>query len=110
MKNFLVIYHAPAEAMAQMATAAPEDKAKGMEQWLAWKASHEGKITDFGAPLMGGQNLAATGSWSQSDREVSGYSIVTGDSLEGVKSMFDGHPHLSWYPGCTIEVHEAVAM
>lgn len=31
MKNYLVIYNAPAEAMAKMANVTPEQQAKGME-------------------------------------------------------------------------------
>jgi hypothetical protein len=31
MKKFMVIYHAPAEAVAQMESATPEQKAEGMK-------------------------------------------------------------------------------
>ena len=49
MKKFLVIYHAPAEAMEMMANASPEEKAEGMKPWmeippLSW---HGGKLTVF---------------------------------------------------------------
>ena len=110
MKKFIVIYHAPAEAMAQMATMTDEQKAKGMEAWMAWKAKHDGHIVDFGAPLMGGQSLDASGAWNGSGKEVSGYSIIQGESAEAVKSIFGDHPHLGWAPGATIELHECIAM
>jgi len=49
MKKFMVIYHAPAEAVAQMESATPEQKAEGMKPWLAWKDSVGNKLVDFGA-------------------------------------------------------------
>ncbi len=110
MKKFVVIYHAPAEAMAAMATVSPEDKAKGMEAWMAWKAKNDNHVVDFGAPLMGGQTLNGNGDWSGSSREVSGYSIIQGTSVEEVKGIFSDHPHLHWTDGCSIEVHECVEM
>ena len=110
MKKFVAIYYAPAEAMAKMGTTSEEDKAKGMEAWMAWKAKAGDAIVDFGAPLMGGQELSASGGWSGNGREVSGYSILQGESIEAVRALFEGHPHLSWAPGCSIQVSECVSM
>ena len=36
MKNYLVIYHAPAEALAEAANQTPEEMAEGMKPWMAW--------------------------------------------------------------------------
>ena len=110
MKKFVVIYYAPAEALAAMANISQEEQAKGMEAWYAWKAQHDPHIVDFGAPLMGGQTLDVSGNWNGSTKEVSGYSIVQGADAEEVKAIFQGHPHLSWAPGCSIEINECVAM
>ena len=96
--------------MASTANHTPEEQAKGMAPWLAWKAQHEDNIVDFGAPLMGGQNVSAESDWASSDKEVSGYSIVKSTDADTVKSMFQGHPHLAWAPGTSIEVHECVPM
>ena len=37
MNKFLVIYNAPASAMAKMSTATPEEKMAGMKVWMDWK-------------------------------------------------------------------------
>ncbi len=110
MKKFLVIYHAPAEAMAQMSTATDEEKAKGMEAWMAWKAKSGDAVVDFGNPLMSGNATAEGNSWTQSDKGVSGYSIIQGESSEQVQGLFTDHPHLSWHPQASIEVHEVIPM
>ena len=88
----------------------PEEMAKGMEPWMAWKAKYGEAIVDLGAPLGGGQSANTRGTWSQSSKNVTGYSIVQSESLEGAKAMFVGHPHLSWSPDSTIEIHEAIPM
>jgi hypothetical protein len=110
MKKFMVIYHAPAEAVAQMASASPEQKAEGMKPWLAWKDSVGDKLVDFGAPLMGGTRLLPDGSSEMSKKEVFVDSIVQAASIEEAKSLLSAHPHLAWTGGCDIEVHECVEM
>lgn len=54
--------------------------------------------------------LSADGNWSQSSKEVTGYSVVSAASEADVKKMFDGHPHLSWFPGCSLELSEFARM
>ena len=110
MKKFLAIYHAPAAALAQMENMTAEQKAKGMEPWMKWNAKVGDQMVDFGAPCMGGQSLNPAGVWSASDKEVSGYTLVQANSLADAQSLFADHPHLSWAPGCSIELHECLAM
>lgn len=110
MKKFIVIYNSNETAKAQTAQMTPEQQAKGMAGWMAWNEKHSDHIVELGAPLMPGQSLNAAGEWAGSTTEVSGYSIVQGESAESVRAIFDGHPHLSWAEGCTIDVHECIAM
>ena len=110
MKKFIVIYHAPAEAMAQMANATPEEKMEGMKPWMTWAERVGGGMVDLGAPLFGGIKLKPDGSTETSTREVSGYSILQANSLEDAKALLDGHPHLAWNGGCDIELHECAEM
>ena len=110
MKKFIVIYHAPAEAMAQMAEATPEQKAEGMKPWFAWKDSIGDKLVDFGTPLMGGTRLLPDGTSENSYKDVTGYSILQANDMEEAKNLLSGHPHLQWSAGCDIEVHESIEM
>ena len=110
MKNFLVIYYTPASDMAAMANISDEDKAKGMEPWMAWKAKNDANIVDMGSPLMGGQSADTSGNWTASTKEVTGYSMVQAENMEAAKAIFEGHPHLSWGSSSSIEVYETVAM
>ncbi len=54
MSKYLVIYHAPAEAMEMMANATEEQKAEGMKPWMAWAEKCGSHLIDLGTPLVGG--------------------------------------------------------
>ena len=110
MKKYVLIYHSPAEAMAKMADVSPEDKANGMKPWFAWKEKCGNALIDFGAPLLGGKSVDNSGRWNDSTKEVSGYSILQGENVKDIEKLIDGHPHLAWVPGCSIEIHECMSM
>lgn len=110
MKKFLAIYYAPWSAMQQMATMTDEQKQAGMKPWMDWMEKHASNLEDGGAPLMPPQSLTPDGKWADSTKEVTGYSIVKAENVEAAKKLFDGHPHLSWAPGCSVEVAEFARM
>ena len=108
-KRFLIIYHAPIDAMAQTANASPEEMAKGMAMWKAWAKRAGSKLTDLGAPLVNGKRLNSNGSSAPSNRDVTGYSLLEANDWEELEDLLSGHPHISgWHPGATIEVHETM--
>jgi hypothetical protein len=110
MKKFVVIYHAPIEAIQQMGNASPEEMKKGMETWMEWAQKCGNKLTDLGTPLSFGQKVLPNGKSEASRREVCGYSILEADSMEEAKSLLAGHPHLMWRADCEIEVHESLPL
>lgn len=110
MKKFIVIYHAPVDAMKRTAEVSAEDQAKGMEAWMQWSQRCGEKLVDLGAPLMNGQQLNPNGSVAPSSKMVSGYSILQAESMEDAKSLLTNHPHLQWNADCVIEVHETMAL
>lgn len=110
-KRFLVIYHAPMDALAQTANVTPEEQAAGMALWKAWAERMGSKLTDLGAALVNGKRLTAEGSSTPSTKEVAGYSLLQAEDLEELMDLLEGHPHLSgWHPEATIEVHEMMIM
>lgn len=110
MKKYMIIYHAPAEAMEIMANATEEQKIEGMKPWLAWKDKVGDKLIDFGSPLWGGTRILPDGTSVPSTKEVTGYSIIQANDLNEAKSLLSSHPHLQWTGGCDIEVHECLKM
>jgi hypothetical protein len=111
MKKFLVTYHVPASAMAQMAGATPEQQAEGMKQWMDWAARAGEHLVDMGSPLMPGQQIHSGGNATQSNKEFSGYSILQAENMEQAKSLLEGHPHINgWNKDATIELSETMAI
>ena len=110
MKKFMVIYHASAEAMAQMATSTPEQREEGMKYWLAWQSKLGDALVDMGSPLMGGVQLKSKDESIPSQKEVSGYSILQAETAELAYQFLENHPHYSWHPSAKVEVHEVIEM
>ena len=110
MKKFIVIYHAPVDAMQQTANTSPEDQANGMEGWMQWAQRCGDKLIDLGAPLMNGIRLDPDGKSQKSDKNVAGYSVVQAENMEEAKQLLKGHPHLAWNADCSIEVHETMPL
>ena len=108
MKNFIVIYHAPADVWEQNEKNSEEDMKKGMEQWMLWAQKCGDKLVDMGNPLMGGQKLSPDGTTSPSEKQVCGYSVLQAENMDDAKALLKDHPHLSWNNECEIEVHETM--
>lgn len=109
MKNFVAVYFSPAMNVEQMSSITEEQRNQVMAAWMAWKEKVGNTVVDFGAPLMGGQRLTPGNGWAPSNAEISGYSLLQGESLEAVQALCADHPHLGT-PEAAIEIHEAVAM
>ena len=111
MKKYLVIYHAPVDAMSQTAEATPEERAKGMDAWMQWAKSSGEKLVEMGSPLMNGFEINTSGKTKTSTKNVSGYSVIQAEDMEDAKSVVEKNPHLNgWNAECTIEVHEFMPM
>jgi len=108
MKKFIVIYHATNDAMKQMQSATPEQQKAGMEGWMKWAEKCGDNIVDIGAPLTGGQALTPDGKNKNSNKEVTGYSVLQANDMKETISLLQGHPHLGMGGACTIEVHETM--
>jgi len=109
MKRFLVIYRTSEEAMEKMKDKTPEEMKKGMEPWMQWKEKCGDSLVDMGAPLGKVQNVTSSGS-SQGGDDLGGYSILQAESMDEATKLLEGHPHLAWAEGCTIDVYEMMSM
>ena len=110
MEKFIVLYYAPPEAMASMATATLEEKQAGMGAWMAWKEKAGDAVVDFGSPFMPGEICGVDGQFSPAFNEITGYSLMQADDINTLKSMLKEHPHLQWWEGCKIEVKQCIRM
>ncbi len=77
--------------------------AAGMEAWGKWQETYKDHVIDAGAPL-GKTMKADMGGISEWHNNLSGYSIVTAESLEDAAKMFEHHPHFTVFPGVAVEI------
>jgi hypothetical protein len=102
MTKYLLLYRAPVSATDQMADSSPEQAQAGMDAWMTWAGKAGSAIVDMGSPVAPATSIGA-------DRAagdfIGGYSILEAESLDALRAILDGHPHLQ-LEGAAIEVHE----
>ena len=104
MTKYLLLYRAPVSARDQMANATAEQAQAGMDAWMQWAGRVGSAITDMGAPVAYAGTVGAT--YPASEGSIGGYSVLEADSLDALKGLLDGHPHLMMGEGAGIDIHE----
>ncbi len=107
MKKYLVMYHAPPSFNEKMAGMKPEEMMAEMGKWKTWMDDVGDAMVDMGTPLAGGQTVLKSG-YKNSNREVSGYSMIQAESMDAAMELLKGHPHLAMDDSCSIEIHESM--
>ena len=103
MAKFLLAYRGG--AMAET----PEEQQKQMEAWMNWFGALGESVVDGGSAFGQSSTLASNGSATNGGASgLSGYSIVTADSLSDANDKAKGCPVLS--SGGSVEVYEALPM
>ncbi|WP_427172644.1 hypothetical protein [Arthrobacter sp. 92] len=108
MKKFVVLYIAPQSAQSLMAESSPEAAQEGMKAWTQWAEKAGDGLVDLGAPLGAGKEVVTAGT-SDTATNVSGYSVLQAEDMEGALALLEGHPHLMM-PAASIQVYEALDM
>ena len=106
MSQYLLLYRSAVSASDQMADASPEQAQAGMDAWMSWAGNAGSAITDMGSPT---QSVATVGASATDGGFIGGYSLMEAGSLDDLKGLLDGHPHLM-VDGNSIEVLELLAM
>ena len=105
--KFFVFYFAPREIMERMKNQSPEEMNDMMKQWFEWGDRCGDSLIEMGGPLMNGRILTDEGN-GPSKSDLGSYSILEADSMEDALELLDGHPHLSFMEGCSIEIFETM--
>ena len=102
MAKYLVLYRSPVPAREQMAGSTAEQAQAGMEGWMRWAGKAGSAIVDLGSPLA---SEGTVGAKSDAGTPIGGFSVLEADSVDAVRKLLDGHPHLE-APQGSIEVLE----
>jgi hypothetical protein len=87
--------------------APPEEQQAVMEAWMSWFGTLGDAVVDPGAPFGSSGSVASDGSTGDTvASQLTGYSIITADSVADAASKAKGCPALS--AGGQIEIYEAL--
>jgi len=109
MKKFIALYYNTSGAHQPQPEMTDEQRAAAMAPWGAWQAKYGDRVVDMGAPFMPAASSNDGKAWSPSKNFVTGYSIVSAETLEEAEKMFEGHPIYN-YPDHAVEISECAAM
>jgi hypothetical protein len=103
MKKFILLYNGPATRVEDMDPAKVKEI---MGMWAAWMGRLGDAMVDFGQPMDNGESVVDDGSEGKA-LELSGYSIIQAEDMDGAKKLVDGHPFLSDKTGkFSVEIFE----
>ena len=92
---------------SSMEGSSPEEQQKVMEEWMNWFGSLGEAVADGGAPFGPSSTISPDGKVREGGvAALTGYSIITADSLHEATSAAKGCPVLS--AGGSVDVYEAL--
>jgi len=97
MAKFVLVYKGG--AMAET----PEEQEAVMGKWMGWFGAIGGSVTDMGNPFG-----ASTAVGASSTSALTGYTIVSADSLDAAAALANDCPVLE--AGGSVEIYEAMEM
>jgi YCII-related domain-containing protein len=101
MTNYVIAYRGGRKFSTR------EEGAVYMARWQTWIGGLGDSMVDPGAPLGAGKQLSAAGISDRGADLLTGYSIVTAESLEAALELAKKCPHLDHG---TVEVAEVMEM
>ena len=89
--------------------ATPREIQKSTAEWVAWFNSMGKSLVDTGTPTTAGKTVSATGVRATAKaQDVTGYTIVKADTMEGAIKMAKGAPGIA--KGMKVAVYPMVEM
>jgi hypothetical protein len=89
-----------------------ERKAKeqeGIAAWKEWAAKHQAAIVSMGGPLGKTKSVSDEGVQDITN-QLGAFTIVSARSHEAAARLFEGHPHITIFPGDSIEIMPVLAI
>ena len=101
MTKYVIAYHGGRKFES------PQDGAAYMARWKAWMGGLGDAVVDPGMPLGAGKLISAAGVTDRGADMLTGFSIVTAESLDAALALAQQCPHLDHG---SIEVAEIMEM
>lgn len=104
MTNFVLLYTGGGMPESE------EEGAAVMAAWGAWYAEMGAAIVDGGNPFSGSKQVTSSGvsDGAAMSPPVTGYTIISADSLDDAAAKAANHPHVNY--GGQVTIHETFEM
>ena len=102
MAKFVFLYSG-----GQMAET-PEAQQASMQAWGAWFGTLGDSVADIGNPFGSSSTVTADGGSGGGSSNLTGFSVISADSLQDAAAKADGCPVLQ--SGGRVEVYDAIPM
>ena len=103
MKKFIILYNGPATRPEDMTA---EMRNALMAKWGEWMGKVGSALVDIGQPMANGLAVIDDGS-ERKATQLSGYSIIQAEDMNGAKTLVNGHPFLSEKSGkFSVDIYE----
>jgi hypothetical protein len=104
MTNFVLLYTGGGMPESE------EESAAVMAAWGAWYGKMGEAVVDGGNPFSGAKHVGANGvgDGSASTPPVTGYTIISAESMDAAVAACADHPHINY--GGQVTVHETFQM
>lgn len=109
MKTFIALYHNTSGVHQAQPELTDEQKEQMLAPWGAWAERCGDRLVEMGSPVMPAVCSDNGTTWSPSKNFVTGYSIVSANSLAEAQEMFKGHP-IYGHPDHSVEISEAAEL
>jgi hypothetical protein len=76
---------------------------EGIAAWKAWVEKHHAAIVSMGGPLGKTKKVTQYGIDAASN-DMGAFTVVHADSHEAAAKLFEKHPHITIFPGDSVEV------
>lgn len=107
MPRFLAIYTLQPEDLAKFRAMpkAEQDRidAEGLPLWKEWEKKFEGSIPNGGGMVGKTLRVSRTGT-APATNTICGYLVVEAETIEAAARIFEGHPHITHFPGDGIDI------
>ena len=98
MANYVLIYRGGSQPES------PEEQKSVMDAWIGWFNSLGESVVDGGNPFGPSASITPDGSVNEGGSGLTGYSILSADSLDAAVEAAKGCPQLT--SGGSVEVYE----
>jgi hypothetical protein len=107
MPKFLAVFTMTPDSLARFRSLPKAEQdaidAAGVPQWMAWEERHAAAIVQYGG-MVGKTTRVTREGIAPATNTICGYLIVEAHTAEAAARLFEDHPHITIFPGDSVDI------